>query len=208
MRLLKCLALLCLLFFPALAVSGDKLQAMPEPQISITGAIDLLSETTVRSALEDSGDAEHLYILIDSPGGSVVNGLHIIRDIRASGIPTTCYVGTMAASMAAVIFESNACGERIMYPGSLLMFHGASDPTGGNEKDHQNALSALQAMNWMMARIAAPRMKMTPSEFYRKISSGEEIWADGVTAVAQKMADRVVPDLPPVKEKGPAVASP
>lgn len=63
-------------------------------------------------------------IVISSPGGSISHGLMLInamKEVKAKGVVIRCYVPTLAASMAFVIFTQ--CDERYALPYATLLFH-------------------------------------------------------------------------------------
>ena len=71
-----------------------------------------------------NGSKKPVYIVIDSPGGSVIGGLPIITAIdrlNSRGIEVNCVVDGMAMSMATHILA--ACTNRYALPTSLIMWH-------------------------------------------------------------------------------------
>lgn len=83
----------------------------------------------------NSIDERDITILINSPGGSVIDGLAVIdtMDYIKCDVSTTC-VG-MAASMGAVLLASGTKGKRFMLPHSRVMIHQVSSFTSGSLKD-------------------------------------------------------------------------
>ena len=78
--------------------------------------------------LESEDPDKEINLYINSPGGSVTDGLAIVDTMNyiKCDVCTTC-VG-MAASMAAVLLSSGAKGKRCALPNSEIMIH---QPLGG-----------------------------------------------------------------------------
>lgn len=173
-------------------------------QVDIVGEIDGSTVDSVHGSLEKAKEAKatQLDIRINSPGGNIGDGLEVIRLIRASGLPTVCTVDTSAASMAAVILESSACGERVVNASSLIMFHDSASEMRGNERMMGNRLGMLQVMNQAIANIVAPRIGMTPAQYLRLVvDEGRELWFLGADAVKNGIADRVISLPEPAQAK-------
>lgn len=78
---------------------------------------------------------DEIHIHINSPGGSVHEGLAIANAIKSSSKDVHTYVDGIAYSMAAIITLAAAKGNAHMAKGSLLMLHNASTFTFGNSAD-------------------------------------------------------------------------
>ena len=84
---------------------------------------DLDSQANRVLSLSENGD-EPIYILLDTPGGSVIGGLKLIRAIeraKVRGIRVVCMVDGQSMSMGMHIMA--ACNHNFALPTSLLMFH-------------------------------------------------------------------------------------
>lgn len=65
-----------------------------------------------------------IWIVINSPGGSVFPGLQLVEAMRiaqARGVTIKCVTTLMAASMAFTVFAN--CNERYAFTYSMLLFH-------------------------------------------------------------------------------------
>jgi ATP-dependent Clp protease protease subunit len=131
---------------------------------------------------------EPLYVLIDSPGGSVISGGAIISAIEASPVPVYTVCLQLCASMGAMIHQYGT--ERYTVNRSLLMFH---DAAGGFIGPFQQVASQMNMINRFVNKMfanAAKRSKQNYKEFVSRI--GAEIWIDGEDAVTQKYSDGIV----------------
>ena len=99
--------------------------------IFLSGEIDTVAANLVIAQLlflEAEAPEKDIYLYINSPGGSVYDGLAVYDTIRyvKPDVVTIC-VG-MAASMAAVLLSAGARDKRFALPNSRIMIH---QPLGG-----------------------------------------------------------------------------
>ena len=81
--------------------------------------------------LDSDDSSKHIYLYINSPGGSVTAGLAIYDTIKyvKSDVVTIC-VG-LAASMGAFLLAAGTKGKRVALPHSRIMIH---QPLGGTSQ--------------------------------------------------------------------------
>lgn len=91
-----------------------------------------------------------LVVRLNTPGGSVFDGLAIATHLRARGNVTTMIDG-LAASMGSVIFLSGS--KRVMAPGTLLMIHNPSSGAWGEAEDLRKEAGVLDVIADEMAKI-------------------------------------------------------
>jgi ATP-dependent Clp protease, protease subunit len=126
--------------------------------------------------------------IINSPGGSVVDGLSILDAMKASKVKINCVVMGMAASMAAITLEY--CNERYATENSSIMFHRAAGGLQGSVNQMQSRLSAfMRIMDGVESKVAA-RLGMPLGE-YRNLSNNEIWLINSKEAVAAKAIDEV-----------------
>lgn len=135
---------------------------------------------------EESSDM--IYLLINSPGGSVFDGVQIIQAIEASRAPVTTVCTQICASMAAMIFEYGST--RLMSNKSVLMFHPASGGVQGEVDKMVSKLLFIQAFIGKVEAQIAKRASISFTEY--KYLSGHELWLDGDQAISRRFADAVV----------------
>lgn len=192
----KFLTLLLACFFLLVPATTPCTAPVPPVRIDIWGAIDMSTFSSVKEAVDaaKTAGASRLDIRINSPGGEILATFLIIDVIRESNIPTTCTVGVMAASAAAILLESPACGERVVGSSSLVMFHGGASEVKGKQRAMENDLVSLRAMDQAVAQTIARRLGMTPEQYLDLVvERGRDLWFVGADAVKAKVADRVIP---------------
>jgi len=129
-----------------------------------------------------------LYLLIDSPGGSVITGGAIISAMEASPVPVHTVCLQLCASMGAMIHQYGV--KRYSVNRSLLMFH---DAAGGFQGPFQQVMSRMNTINRFVNKMfanVAKRSGQPYKDFMLKI--GPEIWVDGEDAVTQHYSDSLV----------------
>lgn len=88
----------------------------------------IIAQLLFLDSVTDPKKPEHIWLYINSPGGSVYNGLAIYDTIKMIKSPVyTCVVG-LAASMAFILAISGKKGYRFILPNSKMMMH---QPLGG-----------------------------------------------------------------------------
>ncbi len=157
-----------------LAVFAGFRACADEPRtVSLEGEIDDAAVQRVGKALAGARAGAPVTVYIDSPGGSFFAGLRMIHLFERSKVNTTCEVGGLAASMAAIILESPACRRRVVRPWSVLMFHGVAveEMTRFYERDARELLAMLVTANRSVALLVAPRLKISEQEYLARTAT-------------------------------------
>lgn len=87
---------------------------------------------------EDPKKDIHFYI--NSPGGSVSDGLAIYDTMQHVSAPVATYGMGLQASMGAFLLSSGAKGKRFILPNSRVMIHQVSSGTQGTATDMEISL--------------------------------------------------------------------
>ena len=116
--------------------------------------------------MEDAKKDIHLYI--NSPGGSVTDGMAIYDTINFLRCDVVTYCIGMAASMGTLLLAGGAAGKRYALPNSRVMIHQPSGGASGQTTDI--SIAAREILRW----------KQTINELLSKHSgkSIEQIEAD------------------------------
>lgn len=78
--------------------------------------------------LENSNKDAPIHMYINSPGGSVYDGLGIYDIMQHISCPVYTYCVGMAASMGSILFTAGQAGHRFLLPNACVMIH---QPLGG-----------------------------------------------------------------------------
>lgn len=135
-----------------------------------------------------ASSSEPIYLLINSPGGSVLDGALVISAIESSKAPVYTVCMQLCASMAAMIHQYGK--ERLMNDRSILMFHNAAGSAQGYVPQMLSRLNIINRyVNKMDAYVAA-RAGLNLTEFAGRL--GDEIWLDAEDATNAKFNDKIV----------------
>lgn len=134
------------------------------------------------------GKSEVIYLVIDSPGGSVTAG-NLFIDFANSLPQKIKPICIFCASMGYHMFQS--FDERIVYSSSTLMSHRAKlgGLSGQVPGELESQLQAIKDILWEMDVKVSKRIG-TSVESYQKLIY-DELWLNGAKAVRMKHADRV-----------------
>lgn len=94
--------------------------------------------------MEDPKKDIHLYI--NSPGGSVTDGMAIYDTMKFVKCDVVTYCVGLAASMATVLVAGGTKGKRFSLPNSRLMIHQPSGGAGGQTADI--SIAAKEILRW------------------------------------------------------------
>lgn len=133
--------------------------------------------------------SQPLYLILDTPGGSVTDGLLFIDTVKSLKRPVHT-ITIFAASMGYQIVQE--LGTRyILASGTLMSHRGAVGGLSGQVPGELNArLNYIQSMLTKMNVIAAKRIGMSLGDYQFAIIN--ELWSFGQQAVDTKQADKVV----------------
>ena len=174
-----------LVLFLITITSGTHIVLTKNNHIAITG--EITKSTAINFINNMKTVTDNVYIYINSPGGSVIDGHHIVNYmtmLQSKNITLTCYAD-MAASMAFVILQ--ACDNRLGSTSSILMQHQMSLRMNMNLFNLNNYLKMIQDINIYLDKFQAKRIGMNYNDFVNKITS--DWWISGVTAVDEKILD-------------------
>jgi ATP-dependent protease ClpP protease subunit len=132
--------------------------------------------------------APNLRLRINSPGGSVFEGIAIANAVRSHPANVTVQVDGIAASIASVIAMA---GDRIeMAPNSMLMIHDASGVCLGNASDMEEMAELLDLISDNIADAYASRAGGTRDQWRDRMRA--ETWYLPEDAVENGLADEAV----------------
>lgn len=140
---------------------------------------------------------------LNSPGGSVFDGIAIANAIRSHPANVTVYVDSLAASIASVIALA---GDRVvMMPQSQFMVHNASGACYGDATEMTKMADLLDKQSRNIAEAYAQHTGRTVAEWQDYMA--EETWFTAEEALAVGLADEVMPMRPKKGEDAEEPAS-
>lgn len=135
-------------------------------------------------------DERDINIYINSPGGSVVDGLSSIdvMNFIPNNVSTTC-IG-MAASMGAVLLSCGEKGKRFVLPHSRVMIHQVSSGMRGTFSDMKIEMEQTERCRNDVYKLLADNMGKTFEEV--EVLCDRNNWFIGQEAVDLGIVDKVL----------------
>lgn len=162
-------------------VEVKRIVAQPGQVLFFNVPVDFQSVNHAINFLEDVSNAgihDTVYIVLDSPGGSVIDGANLISYMKASTLTIKTICWGLCASMAAQIHQAGS--ERMMTEKSILMFHPASSRVGGTIEQMLNQLSTIKRyVDRLDAEVAA--RSGIPYEIFKQMIVSE-LWIEAIDA--------------------------
>jgi len=165
------------------------IELTPTNHVLLQGEVNNESISGVFEHIYKSDSTKTFYIVIDSPGGNVIDGLRLARYLQTTKRPITC-IATTAVSMAFVILQS--CSTRLVLDSTITMTHEIS---AGSEKeslaDTKNRVKIEQGLEDILNRIIIKRLKLSMTEYLSKLKP--EYWIiGGEDLLKDNIADAIV----------------
>ena len=140
--------------------------------------------------LANENPDKDIQLYINSPGGSVYDGLaiydtmqYIAPDVQTIGIG-------LQASMGAFLLSSGAKGKRFVLPNARVMIHQPSSGTRGKVTDQEISLRESIALKERLATIMADNTGQKLDKI--KADTERDYWLSAADAVAYGLADEVI----------------
>lgn len=160
--------------------------------IYFSGEVDGFSCDTIVAQLLYLSSVENrdINIYINSPGGSVIDGLGIIDTMNfiKCDVSTTC-IG-MAASMGAVLLSNGTKGKRFVLPHSRVMIHQVSSGAHGVLKDLEIELEQAKRCKQDIYEILSKNTGKTLEEIEHDCD--RNYWLIGKDCVNYGIVDKVL----------------
>ena len=137
--------------------------------------------------LKALGPVAELTLRINSPGGSVFDGVAIYNALKRHSAAITVWIDGIAASIASMV--AMAGDEVVMPENAMLVLHDPSGLVAGTAADMRATAEALDRMKAGM--VAAYRDKSGRDDVEIEAIMAAETWLSAAEAVELGFADRV-----------------
>lgn len=144
-----------------------------------------LTAKALDDQLQALGEVQEISIRINSPGGSVDDGITIFNALKAHPANKTVTVEGLAASIASVVAM---VGDKIrMAEGAMLMIHNPWTLAAGDAEDLHKAAAVLEKYADRLVDIYSRRTGQKAARIRELMD--EETWLSGAEAIALGFAD-------------------
>ena len=168
--------------------------------IMISGEVNEAMASVVVSELlylqsEDPNAPIHVYI--NSPGGSVVDGLAIVDTMNLISCPVYTYCVGQCASMGSIFLVSGEKGHRYALPNSRIMIHQVSGGSQGTYEDMKRSINEAGRLNELLANVLANGTGKSLKEVKKDMDRDYFMSAD--EALKYGIVDKVLSSVSDVK---------
>lgn len=153
---------------------------------------DLVCDVRAHQRRVEAGhtDVRDLTVYINSPGGSIIDGWHLIDEleqIKEAGFTLTAKVRGMAASMAAVFLQ--VFDRRLMGRHAEVMIHRALFGAIGKAYEIEDQVEFVRKQEAKIVNLFAQASGKDPAVFYELFAQRKDIWMGLDEAIALGVVD-------------------
>lgn len=149
-----------------------------------------VSAQVFKKDLDDLGDVETINLHINSPGGSVFEGINIYNMLKMHKAKVDVYIDALAASIASVIAM---CGDTVyMHKNSMMMIHHAMTGAWGNAQQLRKAADDIEKISKTSCQTYLDRAgdKLTEETLQELLDA--ETWLSADEAFSYGLCDVVL----------------
>jgi ATP-dependent Clp protease protease subunit len=161
--------------------------------IMISGEVNEAMASVVVSQLlylQSESKESPIYMYINSPGGSVVDGLAIVDTMNLISCPVYTYCIGQCASMGSIFLVSGEKGHRYALPNSRIMIHQVSGGSQGTYEDMKRSINEAGRLNELLAGILANGTEKSLNEVKKDMDRDYFMSAD--EAMKYGIVDKVI----------------
>lgn len=157
--------------------------------VHLEGAVDERQASYITQTLLHLNkiSKQPIQLYINSPGGSVLDGLAIIDVMKDIEAPVYTCVKGLAASMGAAILSQG--DKRFALPNATVMLHQVSSGTQGNIQDMEVSLDFTKQLNEKLLKMIAKSCKKTVTQL--KKDTQRDSWMFAEDALKYGIIDEV-----------------
>jgi len=142
--------------------------------------------------LEAENSESPINLYINSPGGSVYDGLAVYDIMQYIKCPVATYVTGMAASMGSFIAQAGTPGMRFLLPRAITMIHQPSSGTRGKVSDMEiDLLESLRIKKEMTELYVVHNSKGVTYDKFAELMDRDK-WLTAPQAIDLGLADQII----------------
>jgi len=165
---------------------------MRERILWVSGPVNQYMSDVVKAQLLylESVSEEDITMYIDSPGGSVINGLSMINTMSLCKPDIKTVNNGMCASMGSLLLGAGEKGKRFMLPDAMVMLHQVSSGMEGNVQDLRISLRLSEKFNDRLFNLLGGFCGKDPKEVMK--DSTRDLWLDAKEALEYGIIDEII----------------
>jgi ATP-dependent Clp protease protease subunit len=141
-------------------------------------------------ALQLDDGKKPITLYINSPGGSIVDGMAIYDTIKRSPCPVHAVVAGMAASMGAIILSGCTKGERAILAHGEVLLHQPLGGARGQATDIEISAKRILKMKELLMKILADNTGQPLPKIIEDCD--RDYWLDATEAKAYGIIDKII----------------
>jgi ATP-dependent Clp protease protease subunit len=141
-------------------------------------------------ALQLDDGKKPITLYINSPGGSIVDGMAIYDVIKRSPCPVHAVVAGMAASMGAIILSVCTKGQRAILPHGEVLLHQPLGGARGQATDIEISAKRILKMKDMLLQILADNTGQKKEKVHEDCD--RDYWLDAEEAKSYGIIDKIL----------------
>lgn len=146
--------------------------------------------------LEAENPEQPINMYINSPGGSVHDGLSVYDVMQYIKCPVYTFVTGMAASMGSFIAQAGEAGHRYLLPRAITMIHQPSSGTKGKISDMEiDLVESIRLKREMTELYVKHNSKGTTYDQFERLLDRDK-WLTAPMALELGLADQIVEKRP------------
>lgn len=152
--------------------------------------LGMIGAQTIAKALKDVGETEQIVVRLNSPGGSVFEGIAIYNQLKNHKAQITMEIDGLAASIASIIAMA---GDSVRIAGNaMMMIHDPMMIAFGNAVELQKKVDLLKDVkdNMLLPTYAARTGEKASAEELAQLMT-EETWLSANESVEKGLADSI-----------------
>lgn len=150
-------------------------------------------EDAIRFILESNlgGTLEHMTLVINSPGGSVLSGFSVIDAMEGSKVPVHTVGLGLIASMGLNLFITGKKGQRILTPNTLIISHQWSGVRRGKEHELIASQKRDTIIGEMVLRHYKKHTKLSEKDIRKYLLPDSDVYLTAAEAKKLHLCDVV-----------------
>ena len=140
--------------------------------------------------LDSVGTDDDITILVNTPGGSVIDGLSIYDTMNYIASDVSTITVGMAASMGSIIASSGTKGKRFILPHSRFLLHHALGGCNGQASDIEIEYKEIQYMKEELYKILAENTGQSFDKIYK--DADRDFWLTADESVNYGLVDSII----------------
>ena len=140
--------------------------------------------------LDSVGTDDDITILVNTPGGSVIDGLSIYDTMNYIVSDVSTITVGMAASMGSIIASSGTKGKRFILPHSRFLLHQPLGGCKGQASDIEIEYKEIQYMKEELYKILAENTEQSFDKIYK--DADRDFWLTADESVNYGLVDSII----------------